>query len=310
MRRKLLYLVNPISGTKKKAPLLALIRKHTEEKQFDYQIIDTRADGNYDFLPGMITRDKFTDVIICGGDGTVSSVTAYLLQTSVAVGIIPMGSGNGLALTARIPYSTRKALSIIFSGHAAYIDGFMINSKFSCMMCGLGNDAEIAHEFALTKVRGLQTYMKLVFKKYFNLKPYTFEVVTSGTTILTDAYFISISNSNQFGNYVTIAPSASLNDGLLDIVIVKKMSRVALPFALLRQITGKNKISPVNQPSSKAGIVYFQGAELAIRNLQNAPLHIDGEPHAPEKDINLKVLPNAFRLLQPYPPGRGDRVVV
>lgn len=310
MQRKLLYFINPISGTKKKAPLLALIRKLSEEKGFDFQIHDTRVDGIYDFLPSLIKTENFSDVVICGGDGTVSTITAYLRDTPVRVGIIPMGSGNGLALTARIPYSTRKALDIIFAGHADYIDGFMINDKFSCMMCGLGNDAEVAHEFALTKVRGLQTYLKLVFRKYFELKPYKFEIVTAAATLAVNAYFITISNSNQFGNYVTIAPRASLNDGLLDVVIVKKMSRLALPLALLRQISGNNRLSQLSQPSTKSGVIYFQGAELLIRNLQNAPVHIDGEPHAGEGEVRIKILPNAFRLLQPYRPVRGDRATV
>ena len=159
-------------------------------------------------------------------------------------------------------------------------------------------------------MRGLQTYLKLVFRKYFSLKPYSFEIVTAGTSLAVDAYFISISNSNQFGNYVTIAPRASLNDGLLDIVVVKRMSRLVLPFALLRQISGNNRLSAFNQPSNKAGIVYFQGAELLIRNLQHAPLHVDGEPHQAESEIRLKILTNAFRLLQPYRPPRGYRGVV
>lgn len=299
MSRKLLYLVNPISGTKNKDKLIRTIHSATRKARLPYEVENTRADGNYDYLPLYIEQNKITDVIICGGDGSVSTVTSYLLNTNVAVGIIPTGSGNGLALTARIPNSTKRSLQIIFNGISSYIDGFRINGKFSCMMCGIGNDAEIAHEFALTKVRGLKTYLKLSLMKFFSLKPYPFEIQISGRSFRVDAFFISVSNSNQFGNYVTIAPRASLNDGLLDIVVVKKMNRWLLPFALFNQIAGINKLSALDEGTSKKGVYYFQADELFIFNKNNAAIHIDGEPQTSAREINLKILPNAFRLLQP-----------
>lgn len=297
--RKLLYLVNPISGTKKKPQLIKKIAELTTKAGIPFQILYTRADGNYTELSSIITNEKFTDVIICGGDGTVSTVTSFLLNQPINIGIIPMGSGNGLALTAGIPYSTQKALDIIFSGYAQPIDGFRINNKFSCMMCGFGNDAEIAHEFALTKVRGLKTYLRLSAKKYFNLKPYRFTIRSGNSIVDTKAFFITVSNSNQFGNYVTIAPRASLNDGLLDIVVVKKMNRLLLPFALAHQIAVGNKISKISE-SRRDPIIYLQCSELTISNPDNAPIHIDGEPQPPSSEIIIEIIPNAFRLLQPY----------
>lgn len=298
--RKLLYLLNPISGTKKKPALVKAINDLTAQAGFAYEILHTRADGIYTDLPEYILQNNISDVVICGGDGTVSTITAYLLKTNVNIGIIPTGSGNGLALTARIPYSTCKALAIIFDGHASTIDGFMINDKFSCMMCGFGNDAEIAHEFALTKVRGLKTYLRLSVKKYFSLKPYHFTITANNITKKFEAFFITVSNSNQFGNYVTIAPRASLNDGLLDVVVVKKMNKLALPFALFYQITGNNKLTEANTASTSQRIHYYQVKNISIVNHDLAPIHIDGEPHAPAEHIEISIIPNAFRLLQPY----------
>ncbi|MBO9571567.1 MAG: diacylglycerol kinase, partial [Chitinophagaceae bacterium] len=216
MIRKLLYLINPISGVKKKPLLKASIEQKTKAAGIEFIIADTRADGDYSYLPGYISKNKITDIIICGGDGSVSTVTAYLLDTDVNVGIIPMGSGNGLALAAGIPNSTAKALDIIFKGRASYIDGFYINDKFSCMMCGIGSDAQVAHDFAVQKTRGLKTYLRLSALHYFKSRPFQFKLKTKERTIETDAFFIVIANSNQFGNNVTIAPKASLNDGLLD----------------------------------------------------------------------------------------------
>jgi diacylglycerol kinase (ATP) len=300
MERKLLYLVNPISGTGKKAVLVDSIHELTQNSGLGYEIAYTNAEGDYSDVCRRIRDEYFTDVVVCGGDGTVSSVTSHLLHTNVNVGIIPMGSGNGLALTARIPYSIRKSLQIIFDGRADWIDGFRVNGKFACMMCGIGNDADIAHEFALTKVRGLKTYLLLSARKYLNLKPYLFTINSNGMVYTISSFFITISNSNQFGNYITIAPRASLNDGLLDVVVVAKMHKALLPFALFRQIAGINRLSDLQSSTAKKEIVYFQTRELIITNTDHAPLHIDGEPHVAVGEIRIEIVPNAFRLLQPF----------
>lgn len=301
MTRKLLYLINPVSGTKKKSTLREVITKRTTAAQLSFTIEETRIDGNYEYLRERILSQQITDIIVCGGDGSVSTVTSYLLDMDVAIGIIPTGSGNGLALAAGIPYSTNKSLDIVFNGYSSYVDGFRINDKFSCMMCGMGCDAQVAHDFAIKKVRGLLTYLKLSAFNYFKATPFNFTVKVKDITTTLDAFFITISNSNQFGNHVTIAPKASLNDGLFDIVIVKKMHKLMLPFALLRQITGRNALSKFNKYRNNRNIIYFQATQATIINNSNAPLHIDGEPHPYTDKIDLKILPNAFRLLQPSP---------
>ena len=239
-------------------------------------------------------------MIICGGDGSVSTITSFLLGTDVSIGIVPTGSGNGLALAAGIPYSTEKALEIIFKGQSSPIDGFRINDKFSCMMCGIGCDAQIAHDFANRKVRGLKTYLQLSALQYFKAQSFNFTIKTKDLSTDIDAFFITISNSNQFGNNITIAPKASLNDGLFDIVIVKKMNKLMLPFALLHQISGINAMEELKNYRNNKNIIYFQASEATIINNGNAPLHIDGEPEPLTGKIKFKILPNAFRLLQPF----------
>ncbi len=299
MERKLLYLINPISGTKRKPLLRSTIEERTRAANIPFEIADTRSDGHYGYLENKIVDEKITDIIICGGDGSVSTVASFLINTDVNVGIVPTGSGNGLALAAGIPYSTDKALDIIFNGTASLIDGFWINDKFSCMMCGIGCDAQIAHEFHNKKVRGLKTYLQLSAMQYFKAKPFNFSIKTEDLAIDVDAFFITVSNSNQFGNNITIAPKASLNDGLFDIVIVKKMHKLALPFALLHQITGINTLEELKNYRNNKNIIYFQAKEATIINNAAAPIHIDGEPEPTIDQINFKILPNAFRLLQP-----------
>jgi diacylglycerol kinase family enzyme len=148
MKRKFIYFINPISGTKGKILLLEIIKKRTAEKNIPFEILHTNAEGNYSYLQQKIAKEIITDIIVCGGDGTVNQIANALQGIDINIGIIPMGSGNGLAFAAKIPKQINKALDIIFKGNAIYVDSFYINKKFSCMLCGLGFDAQVAHDFA------------------------------------------------------------------------------------------------------------------------------------------------------------------
>ncbi len=299
MNRNFIYFINPISGTKNKDSLLQLIEKKTFLQNIPYQILYTNAKGEYAFLQDRIRSEKITDIIICGGDGTINQITAALLQVDVNIGIIPMGSGNGLALAAGIPKNPSKALDIIFKGTAKYIDGFYINNKFSCMLCGLGFDAQVAYEFAIHPSRGLSTYILLSLRHFLKAKPFPFIVEMNDYKFKTEAFFISIANSNQFGNNFTIAPKASLSDGLLDIVVVSKMNKIKLIFTLLKQIKVGKVLKPSGNKFENAGIKYFQTNELVIHNPGNAPLHIDGDPAVTDPRFNIKIIGKAICLFQP-----------
>jgi diacylglycerol kinase (ATP) len=299
MNRRIVYLINPVSGIKAKSSLLELIIKKTKEKKIDFDIFYTNAAGEYDFLRQKIDKEKITDIAIIGGDGTVNTVASSLIGVDINIGIIPSGSGNGLALAAKIPRQSSKALEIIFKNNSSQIDGFYINNKFSCMLCGIGFDAQVAHEFARQKKRGLQTYIRVSANNFLKAKPYPFEVRFNHHSIRIKAFLICIANGNQFGNNFTIAPKARLNDGLLDIVIVKKMNKFLLPFSLLRQLTGMNRIRNITEFPDKKNIIYFQTPALTIHNNSCAPLHIDGEPAETDKIFEVRIIRNAVRLLQP-----------
>ncbi|MBC7887938.1 MAG: YegS/Rv2252/BmrU family lipid kinase [Ferruginibacter sp.] len=299
MTRKIIYFVNPISGTKGKEDLIKKIEEKTAFQNIPFEILPTNASGNYFFLKEKIREEHITDIIICGGDGTVSQVAGTLLDEDVNIGIIPMGSGNGLALSAKIPQDINKALDIIFTGKAAYIDSFFINDTFSCMLCGLGFDAQVAHDFARQPKRGLLTYMKQTFINFINVRPWSFEIINNGTSFTTPAYFISIANSNQFGNQFTIAPRASLNDGLLDIIVVKKMSKLRFLWAVVKQMRA-GKIKDYDERTfHKKDVLYFQTSRLIIHNPDAAPLHIDGDPAKTSKKFTVEIIPDAFKLIQP-----------
>ena len=299
MQRNFIYFINPISGTKNKNALLKLIEQRTNEQQIPFQVMHTNAAGDYVFLKEKIRKENITDIIVCGGDGTINQVVAALLNEDINIGIIPMGSGNGLALTAGISRNASKALDIIFKGNASYIDGFKINNHFSCMLCGLGFDAKVAHEFAAHASRGLLTYIKLSINNFFTAKTYPFGIELNNTIIKSNAFFISIANSNQFGNNFTIAPRASLCDGLLDIVIVNKMNKIKLVYAILKQIM-LGRVQQVAEKKIKdTGIRYFQVKNLVIQNPSKAPLHIDGDPVVTDTLFKISIIEKAFRLLQP-----------
>ena len=314
--RKIIYIINPVSGpgasafakapADKKNDLKQFLEKKTAEQKISFQIYPSLASGDYSFLYPIIKEQKITDVVIAGGDGTVNQVVGSLINCDVNFGIIPCGSGNGLAFAAKIPKQRSGAIEIIFNGKAIAIDGFTINDRFACMLCGLGFDARVAHDFANQSKRGLATYVRVALKNFFNMKKHRFQIQLPHTTIETDAWFISVANSNQFGNNFTIAPKASLSDGLLDIVFATSKNKIGFIWHTLMQLAGWNKLlqkesfgETSSSRKAKKGIVYFQTDQLNIINQSKAPLHIDGDPAETVRELKIRIKKKCFRLLQP-----------
>jgi diacylglycerol kinase (ATP) len=305
MSRKIIYLINPISGTHGKSSLQELITRRTQERGIEFSILPTVADGNYDHLLSIIPAERITDIVVCGGDGTVSAVASALTGIDVRLGIIPMGSGNGLAFAAKIPKDPDKALKIIFAGQASWIDGFHVNGQFSCMLCGIGFDAHVAHEFARQPRRGLQTYIKVSLRNFFRARTYGFEICllspdgSTNTSFSVEALFIDIANGDQFGNNVKIAPRAALDDGLLDIIIVKRTGKLRMVLSAIRQVLGGYAVEKGPSGPGKKDVFYFQTPSLVIGNPEEAPLHIDGDPKATAGEFRIAVVPKVIRLIQP-----------
>jgi YegS/Rv2252/BmrU family lipid kinase len=242
-----------------------------------------------------IIEKQITEIVICGGDGSVNQVVQGLSKLGLSFGIIPQGSGNGLAFAAGIPKDPELALELVFNNQAMMCDAFTINDKFACMLAGMGFDADVAHQFSVSRERGLKTYASLTTKQFIEAKPYSFRITANNFTFNTDAFFMSIANSNQFGNNFTIAPKAKLNDGMLDIVIVKKSAKPLLIANMIRQLLF-GKITKVEN-SIENPIIYFQTDNIVIENEQMAALHIDGEPVESLKNLSIKVLPSYFKLI-------------
>ncbi|HZF64546.1 MAG TPA: YegS/Rv2252/BmrU family lipid kinase [Chitinophagaceae bacterium] len=297
--RKLLYIINPISGTHNKEPVRSIISSKTEAANIPFEMYPSVADGDYSFLDSIITEGNFSDIIIAGGDGTVNQVINSLHKHDRPFGIIPCGSGNGLAFSAGLPKAVDKALSIVFNGKPELTDAFNVNGQFACMLCGLGFDAQVAHDFANDRRRGLLTYIRKIIKNFFTCKTYSFSLESGNSQIHLNAYFISIANSNQFGNNFTIAPRASLRDGLLDVVIMMRQSKLSVLLYTLKQITGFNKLQKIEMINDQMSVVYFQAPSITITNHELAPLHIDGEPKENVSKLTIDLRANFFRLIYP-----------
>jgi len=295
MSRKIIYLINPISGTRGKASLKTMIAQQTKARDIPFEIMDTDITCEYKAVRNKITQEGYTDIVVCGGDGSVNQVVYALADTGVQFGIIPMGSGNGLAFAAGIPKASAKALEVVFIGQARLTDAFMVNEQFACMLCGLGFDAKVAHQFADQPKRGLATYASLTTKNFFAAESYPFQIEANKITFTTEAFFVSIANSNQFGNNFTIAPKAVLSDGLLDVVIVKKIAKPLLLLTVLKQVLA-GRLRRIEN-SLRSPVIYFQTTALTIFNVGNAPMHIDGEPRDTIPQLHVKVLPEYFKLI-------------
>lgn len=298
MSRKIIYLINPISGTQQKGSLKQLISRRTKAAGIPFEIMDTDAHAQYIGVREKIVSEGYTDIVVCGGDGSVNQVVHALADTGVQFGIIPMGSGNGLALAAGIPKNSEKALKVVFTGEARPTDAFMVNDQFACMLCGLGFDAQVAHQFARQPKRGLATYASLTTRHFFSAGSYQFGIEANKCSFTTEAFLLSIANSNQFGNNFTIAPKAVLSDGLLDVVIVKKIAKPLLLLTVMKQVLA-GKLRRIEN-SLRSPVIYFQTAELTISNTSGAPMHIDGEPRNTPAQLSIKVLPHYFNLIYGY----------
>jgi diacylglycerol kinase family enzyme len=169
----------------------------------------------------------------------------------------------------------------------------------STHVCGLGFDATVAHDFSKHKTRGLHTYTKLAIKNFLSAKPYSFIAEVDEKKINVDAFLICIANSNQFGNNFKIAPEASIYDGLLDIVVLKKTSKPEIVLSFIKQIILGQIQNISSKDFDKKNILYFQTKKLKIKNLELAPLHIDGDPAETSKEFSIEILPSVYKLIQP-----------
>lgn len=292
-KNELIIIANPVSGARHLRPddFRAEIGRVLDTNKFTYEIHITRRAGHAADIARSGLDKGVDSFLVAGGDGTVNEVAGVLARTNARMGIIPGGSGNGLAHHLEIPRSLDEAVKVFNQQHVERIDTCTVNGRFFVSIAGIGFDARVARQFAENNHRGFLTYAKIVIHEYLNYKPRKYKLSFNGKTIKTKAFFISFANSSQFGYNTRIAPSASLTDGLIDICIVQKPPISALLSAfhlLFRRRADRSKYLDI-----------YQSESLRVKRKKGNTVNIDGEPVKMAKELFIKVVPLSLNIVIP-----------
>ncbi len=288
MTQKVAFVINPNAGVKKKINIIEFIKEYFP-KTIAYDFIVWKNKDDFESVKQQILSGKYNIVVACGGDGTVNQVSSVVAHTTMALGIFPLGSGNGLARSNRIPLDLKQALQIIERGATKQIDGATVNGHPFFCTAGIGFDAHIANEFATSTKRGFVTYFTTTIKEFFNYSPSLYKITIDGKIIETKAFLITIANAGQWGNDVYIAPEAELNDGILNVSILKPFSNFAIPMIGIKLFSKKIHTS-ISLQSEK-------GKHMEIEFNGELPVHFDGEPITAKNKLSISVMPLALRVV-------------
>lgn len=288
MDRKFLFIVNPRSGKRNSDVVIACI-KNKMPQAAAYAIEQWTNIEEYNLIAEKISLQGYTDIVAVGGDGSVNLVGRTALKAKLQLGIIPTGSGNGLARTLGISMKPAEALEQILQNNSKIIDAGEVNGNLFFCTSGVGFDAHIGNLFANLKTRGLKTYIKLITKEFFSYQPKEYTISINKQKIIRNAFFITVANAGQFGNDFYIAPQAKLNDGLLHVVVVK-------PFSLLNVAGMLIKILRRKAHTSKL-IETYVCSELEINRDTKGSIHYDGEPMQMGETLHYKVHHKALKVI-------------
>ncbi len=287
--KNIAFIINPIAGTINKRKLPKVIEKELDANKWATDIVFTEYKGHATELAAQYARLGFDAVVAVGGDGTVSEVAAGLRDTNTALGIIPIGSGNGLARHLNIPLRVPRAIKMLNHCEPIQIDYGMVGERPFFATCGCGFDAQISESFAAASKRGLKTYVEEIVKNLFTFEPEHYHLTGEGVDLETDAFLITFANANQWGNAAQIAPNASLQDGLLDVVIVSRFPMIAAPSLALQLFTKTiDKDVFINTIRTK---------DITLRREKASAFHCDGDPAEAGKEIHIHVVEDGLNVL-------------
>ena len=283
------FIVNPISGGKDKGKVISAIEKYLDSSLYNYEVSVTEKAGD----ATEFARSSKADLVIAvGGDGTVGEVCRGVLGTGKPFGVIPCGSGDGLALHIGMSRDPVKAVKSINDCRCIPMDvGWMNGEAFFCTV-GLGLDAEVSLDFSKSVRRGLSEYISLAWKEWFHGKVGRFTVSSEGNELWAgDAVFVVAANINQWGNQARIAPMASIRDGLLDIVVVPRFSTLEIPDLATRLMVGKAHTS--------RRFIHFSGKSFHIERESLGAVQYDGDPRDGGTSFDVSITPGAINVLIP-----------
>jgi len=288
-KQKITFIVNPISGTSSKEYIPELIEEMLDHERFDYEVRETAYPGN----AAEIAREASaagTDIVVAvGGDGTVNEVARSLVHTQTALGIIPAGSGNGLARHLCIPMNSSKALEIINQCQIESFDYGVINDLPFFCTCGMGFDAFISLKFAEAGKRGPITYVENVLREGLKYKPETYEIEDETGTKHYKAFLIACANASQYGNNAYIAPGATMKDGELDVIVMEPFDVLDAP-----QIAADLFMKTLGNNSK---IKTFRTRSLRIHRKKPGAIHYDGDPIMTDNDIDVHIEHLGIRIV-------------
>ncbi len=289
-KKKIIFILNPISGTGKQKKAIPLIDQYLDHSKYEYQIVQTEYAGH----AKEIAQDAVeqSDIVIAiGGDGTINESFQPLVNKDVTFGIIPCGSGNGLARFLKIPLKIKEAIETINNGNTLKIDSCSVNDRPFLSIAGVGFDAYIAKKFDEAKFRGLFSYLNQIIKSYSKYQEKEFIIRINNQELKRKAFLISFANSDQFGNNAMIAPQAKINDGQLEVCVVNKIPFIGLP-KLAFQVLNRN-IQRSNYYHS------LRASDFTIQHEHDLIVNIDGEPVQMGKEIHIKTYPESLKMIVP-----------
>lgn len=285
--RKILFIVNPSAGKKRNLDLKDFI-----EKNFSFPDFTVAVSSSLEYFEEIKQKamtENYTDVIACGGDGTVNKVANFACHNNLRLGILPLGSGNGLARSIKISMDLKKALKQIEVGKTTKIDGGVLNGNLFFCASGMGFDAYIAALFENTESRGLGGYIKLIWKEFFSYKTENYILEFDGRKIDKPAFVLACCNSGQYGNDFYIAPTADMRDGKITISILKPFSKWLTPWVIFKVLLKKTH--------TLKWVETYHAHDIKITREKNGSVHLDGEPHEEGIEIHYTVKPLALEII-------------
>ncbi len=286
---RITFIVNPISGTHSKDGIAELIEKNLNKDCFEKSIVFTEYAGHAAEMAKSCADEGCDICVAVGGDGTVNEVARSLTHTNTALGIIPCGSGNGLARHLCIPMDVKKSIDIINRAQIEAFDYGIVNGLPFFCTCGMGFDAFISLKFAESGKRGPITYVENVLKEGLQYKPETYVVEDETGTHHYKAFLIACANAAQYGNNAYIAPGASMKDGLMDVIIMEPFDVIDAP-KIAMDLFAKTL-------SSNSRIKTFQARHIHIHRSTPGAIHYDGDPIMTDADINVEIQPLGIKVV-------------
>jgi YegS/Rv2252/BmrU family lipid kinase len=289
--KRIVFIINPKSGALHKDLSPEYLAKFVDKTRYTAEIIHTEYAGHATQLAAKAVQDNVFMVVAVGGDGTINEIARSLIHTDTVLGIIPGGSGNGLARHLQIPMETEQALQLINTGIIQAVDYGTINDKCFFCTCGTGFDAFVSLKFAEAGTRGMLTYLEETLRESLTYQPETYELETEEGKIKHKAFLIACGNASQYGNNAYITPQAMVDDGLMDITILEPFTVLDVP-SLAFQLFNKTI-------DHNSRIKTFRCRKLHIHRSKDGVVHYDGDPVMMGKDLYIKIVRKGLLLLTP-----------